>query len=74
MGYGLEPILPDGNVGAILDQYVFPSFKAHAWDQGVLQGVKAVAGLIRRKPVPLLSPAQRSYDRAHGSLVRCRSG
>ena len=42
VGYGLEGALPDGKVGAILDQYVIPRFKANQFDQGVLDGVGAL--------------------------------
>jgi len=71
VGYGLEGMLPDGKVGAILDQYVIPSFKTEAWDAGVLEGVKAVAGIVRQQPVSLLSPGSESYDTgSSGSLGR----
>src|SRR6187455_1810745 len=36
VGYGLEGTLPDGKVGAILDTYVIPKFKAGDFDQGIL--------------------------------------
>jgi uncharacterized protein len=42
VGYGLEGVLPDSKVGAILDTYVIPSFKAAQFDAGVLAGVDAL--------------------------------
>ena len=41
VGYGLEGTLPDGKVGAILDTYVIPKFKAGDFDQGSIDGVDA---------------------------------
>ncbi|HHV43882.1 MAG TPA: TPM domain-containing protein [Firmicutes bacterium] len=41
VGYQLEGILPDGKVGAILDQYVLPYFYEGQWGQGLLTGMKA---------------------------------
>lgn len=32
VGYGLEGVLPDGKVGAILDTYVIPKFKSGEFD------------------------------------------
>lgn len=63
VGYGLEPIITDGRAGAILDRYVIPAFKDGAFDQGVLQGVDAIVGLIRKQPVELPSPATTLYER-----------
>ncbi len=40
VGYGLEGQLPDGKVGAILDGYVIPRFRAGNFDGGVLAGVQ----------------------------------
>ena len=42
VGYGLEGTLPDGKVGAILDTYVIPKFKAGDFDQGLIDGVDAL--------------------------------
>jgi len=43
VGYGLEPILPDGKVGGILDQYVVPSLSRNDFGNGLLGGAAAVA-------------------------------
>lgn len=46
VGYGLEPILPDGLVGRILDEMV-PSLSAQRYGEGLLVGVEAIAARIR---------------------------
>jgi uncharacterized protein len=67
VGYGLEGALPDGKVGAILDQYVIPAFKANRFDQGVLDGVDALIAAARNEPLALASPSTESYeDGSHG--------
>lgn len=62
VGYGLEGALPDGKVGAILDQYVIPRFKANQFDQGVLDGVGALIAAARNEPLALVSPSTHAYD------------
>jgi len=47
-GYGLEGILPDGRVGAILDEFVIPEFRAGRFDEGIYKGVWAVALIIAK--------------------------
>jgi uncharacterized protein len=66
VGYGLEGALPDGKVGAILDQYVIPRFKAQQFDQGVLDGVAALITAAKSEPLALASPSTESYDEAGG--------
>jgi len=68
VGYGLEPFLPDGKVGAILDHHVIPHFKAEDYDQGVLQGVQVLAGVIRNDPVDLPSVTTQSYEQEETPL------
>jgi uncharacterized protein len=64
VGYGLEGALPDGKVGAILDQYVIPRFRANQFDQGVLDGVTALMAAARNEPLALASPSTESYEDA----------
>ncbi|MDW8141624.1 MAG: TPM domain-containing protein, partial [Candidatus Bipolaricaulota bacterium] len=45
-GYGLEGILPDGKVGAILDEFVLPYFREGRYEDGIYKGVWAVALVI----------------------------
>jgi uncharacterized protein len=47
-GYGLEGILPDGRVGAILDEFVLPEFREGRFDEGISKGVWAVALIIAK--------------------------
>ncbi|TVR57715.1 MAG: TPM domain-containing protein [Spirochaetaceae bacterium] len=46
VGYGLEGALPDGRVGAILDDMVLPAFRESRWGVGMLGGVQGIAGYI----------------------------
>jgi uncharacterized protein len=62
VGYGLEGALPDGKVGAILDQYVIPRFRANEFDQGLLDGVSALIAAARNEPLALASPSTESYE------------
>ena len=57
VGYGLEGALPDGKVGAILDQYVIPRFRANQFDQGLIDGVTALMAAARNEPLALANPA-----------------
>ena len=71
VGYGLEGTLPDGKVGAILDTYVIPKFKAGKFDEGVLAGVDALVRVARAEPVELASAKSESYERTPWGLPRC---
>jgi uncharacterized protein len=62
VGYGLEGILPDGRVGAILDAYVIPQFKTSEFDAGVIAGVDALLAAARSEPVALPVAGTESYD------------
>lgn len=55
-GYGLEGVLPDGKVGAILDTYVIPHFRAGDYSRGLLEGVRAIAETLRAQPLPSPRP------------------
>jgi uncharacterized protein len=67
VGYGLEGVLNDGKVGAILDAYVIPKFKAGEFDEGVLAGVDALLTAAREEPLEL--PSQRTETYQDGSPV-----
>ena len=69
VGYGLEGALPDGKVGAILDTYVIPKFKAGDFDQGLLDGVNALLLVARNQPLELGSAGSESYDSPAWSVV-----
>ena len=62
VGYGLEGVLPDGKVGAILDAYVMPKFRSGEFDEGLLAGVDALLSAARDEPMELPSAQSGSYD------------
>ena len=62
VGYGLEGVLPDSKVGAILDAYVIPKFKSGEFDAGVIAGVDAVLAAARSEDVALPVLGTHSYD------------
>jgi uncharacterized protein len=62
VGYGLEGVLPDGKVGAILDAYVMPKFRSGQFDEGLVAGVDALLSAARDEPVELPSPRSESYE------------
>ena len=61
VGYGLEGVLPDGTVGAILDAYVIPHFKSGDFDAGLTAGVDALLATARRESV-VMPTVSKSYD------------
>jgi uncharacterized protein len=69
VGYGLEGVLPDGKVGAILDTYVMPKFKSGQFDDGVVAGVDALLRAAREEPVELPSARSQSYEPRSRSVI-----
>ena len=69
VGYGLEGVLPDGKVGAILDALVMPKFRSGEFDEGLLAGVDALLSAARDEPVELPSPRSESYESGSTSIV-----
>lgn len=67
VGYGLEGVLPDGKVGAILDEYVIPKFKSGDFDGGILAGVDTLLAAARNEQVALPAIGTESYDRESGA-------
>ena len=57
-GYGLEDVLPDGRVGAILDEYVVPEFKRGAYGDGIYAGLAAAAAIIAGDAPPRAPPRE----------------
>lgn len=45
-GYGMEAILPDGRVGNIIDNQIIPNFRQGNFEQGILDGTKALIDVI----------------------------
>jgi uncharacterized protein len=51
VGYGLEGVLPDGRVGRIRDEVIFPAFRQKQIDLGVMRGHKALIQAITQGSV-----------------------
>jgi len=60
VGYGLEPILPDGLTGEIVRTAFLPRFREGEYGRGILDGVSRVAAVVRRgeRQVPQDSTAR----------------
>ena len=48
VGYGLEPLLPDGLAGDIIRTEFLPQFKSGNYAAGILLGVRRVAGIVKQ--------------------------
>jgi uncharacterized protein len=46
VGYGLEGILPDGKVGALIDQYAVPAMKRDDYGDAAVKLADALAGVV----------------------------
>jgi uncharacterized protein len=68
VGYGLEGILNDAKVGAILDQ-IEPALRQNNFNQAIPQGVQALSQVIAANAGVTLGPVQHQYHR-----VPARSG
>ena len=59
VGYGLEPILPDGLAGQIIREEFTPAFKAGDFSGGIENGVKRIIGIVaERRTCSSVSPIQ----------------
>lgn len=57
VGYGLEPILPDGLAGEVIRREVLPKFKDGDYPGGIVAGVDRLATIVRNKHV--VTPEER---------------
>ena len=57
VGYGLEPILPDGLAGEVIRTRFTPAFKGGDYSGGINAGVERIAEIIRARHT--VSPAER---------------
>jgi uncharacterized protein len=48
VGYGLEPILPDGLAGEIVRRDVLPQFRSNNYEAGILAAVNRVAEIVEK--------------------------
>ena len=74
VGYGLEPILPDGKVGAILRD-MRPHLQAGDYDSAIMLGFGEMAGVVARENQvtlgsPMPQPSGRSTRRGRRSGLR----
>ena len=63
VGYGLEPILPDGLAGEIIRTEILPRFRENDYPGGTLAAVTRIAGIVRRGHV-LTADEREELDRA----------
>jgi uncharacterized protein len=56
-GYGVEGILPDGRVGAIIRSRMVPYFRDQRWSPGLLAGVQELARILHAEYQPAAAPA-----------------
>jgi uncharacterized protein len=78
VGYGLEPILPDGKVGGILDQYAVPYLSRDDFGNGLASVTAAVAvtiandagvSLTGQTPYAQRSPAANRVNKRSGIVL-----
>jgi uncharacterized protein len=50
VGYGLEPILPDGLAGEIIRTEMIPEFRSDNYPRGIGRGLNRIAQVVRRDP------------------------
>jgi len=48
VGYGLEPIIPDGVAGSIIREKIIPAFKKGEYGEGMLYATASIASIIAR--------------------------
>ena len=52
VGYGLEPILPDGRAGEIIRTAIIPEFRTGNYPRGIGQAIDRIARIIRERGEP----------------------
>lgn len=69
-GYGVEGILPDGRVGAIIRSTMLPHFRNNRWGEGLLAGVQELAQILRAEYQTSAAPPTPAHEPSTGhSLV-----
>jgi uncharacterized protein len=63
VGYGLEPVLPDGLAGEIIRTEIIPEFRTGNYPRGIGRGLNRIAQVVRRDPAAVSSEA--SLDAAN---------
>ena len=57
VGYGLEPVLPDGLAGEIIRTEIIPEFRTGNYPRGIGRGLNRIAQVVRRDPAAASSEA-----------------
>ena len=68
VGYGLEPVLPDGLAGEIIRTDCLPQFRAGHYSKGILDGTRHVVTIVERGHA-LTGAERRALTAAAPSLV-----
>jgi uncharacterized protein len=66
VGYGLEPLLPDGLAGEIIRTEILPRFRENDYAGGTLAAITRIAGIVQRGHV-LTSDERRQYEQRESS-------
>jgi len=70
VGYGLEGSLTDLMAGRIIRNVIVPQFKAGNFDQGIIDGVQAMIGVVRGEyQAPEKSPKKKDSSPGFGGLI-----
>lgn len=71
VGYGLEPLFPDGLCGELLDEHAVPSFRDGAYGEGIEATVSAILDRLRANPVEArgVESSTPKFLRGRGHLV-----
>lgn len=67
VGYGLEPILPDGLAGEIIRTEFLPSFRNGDFPKGITAGVQRVAAIVQRNQMLSGEERRRLADQEQAS-------
>jgi uncharacterized protein len=63
VGYGLEPILPDGLAGEIIRTQFVPEFRRGDYAAGIRAGVVRIIAIVRRDPSSVAATTPRANNR-----------
>lgn len=74
VGYGLEPVIPDGLAGEVLREHMIPHFKTGDYAAGLLAGTGRIAGILTDGAVALSPKAARSLPEPKGRSPLARAG
>lgn len=58
VGYGLEPIITDIESGRVVREVLIPAFKNANYDEGIIQAVNIITGLIKEEDISYQSSSK----------------